>query len=126
VRGFGEGAARDPLDYVERLAGWADGLVRRLERRGARAHVVRYEDLVRAPAATLEALLGYMEADAGEATVKAMLDVLETEMPELGRHHTSPNASASIGRWREDLDAELQRACERSFGRALAAFGYEI
>ena len=125
VRGFGEGAARDPLDYVERLAGWADGLVRRLERRGARAHVVRYEDLVRAPAATLEALLGYMEADAGEATVKAMLDVLETEMPELARHHTSPDASASIGRWREDLDAELQRACERSFGRALAAFGYE-
>jgi hypothetical protein len=126
VQGFGEGAARDPLDYVERLGGWADGMVRRLERRGPRAHVLRYEDLVGAPATTLGALLEYLEADAGEATVKAMLDVLETEMPELARHHTSPDASASIGRWQTDLDDELQRACERSFGRALAAFGYDF
>ena len=125
VRGFGEGTARDPRDYVERLGGWAHGLVRAFERRGDRAHVVRYEDLVREPAATLDALLGYLEADAAPARVEAMTAVLESEMPELARHATSPDAAASIGRWRTDLDAEVVQACERSFGAALEVFGYE-
>jgi hypothetical protein len=125
VRGFGEGAARDPLDYVERLGGWAHGLVRSFARRGERAHVVRYEDLVRDPAATLAALLEYLGADAAPARVEAMIGVLESEMPELARHTTSPDAAASIGRWRTDLDEQLVQACERAFGPALEAFGYE-
>jgi Sulfotransferase family len=125
VRGFGEQAADDPLDYVDRLEGWAEGMVQSLARRGSRAQVLRYEDLVREPEATLEALLRYLEVDASEALVATMLDGLETQMPELGEHATSPNPLASIGRWHSDLDDELKRACERSFGRALEAFGYE-
>jgi Sulfotransferase family len=125
VRGFGEGAARDALDYVERLGKWARGLVRSFERRGERGHVVRYEDLVREPAATLHALLEYLDADAAPARVDAMIGVLESEMPELARHTTSPDAAASIGRWRTDLDEQLVQACARSFGPALEAFGYE-
>jgi Sulfotransferase family len=125
VRGFGEGGADGPLDYVERLAGWAEGLVRSHDRRRGRASVLRYEDLVRSPRETLEALLGYLGVEAGEASVARMLDSLGTEMPELARHATSMDAQASIGRWRSDLDDELKRACERSFGRALEAFGYE-
>jgi hypothetical protein len=54
-----------------------------------------------------------------------MVGVLETEMPELARHTTSPDAAASIGRWREDLDERLAKACERAFGEALDVFGYE-
>jgi hypothetical protein len=54
-----------------------------------------------------------------------MLDGLRTEMPELADHATSPDAGASIGRWRSDLDDDLKRACERSFGQALETFGYE-
>jgi hypothetical protein len=125
VRGFGEGAADDPLDYVDRLAGWAEGLVRRLARRRERAHVLRYEDLVLDPRAALEGLLEYLEADASEAAIGDMLDVLRTEMPELAQHTTSPDAESSIGRWRSDLDDELKLACERAFGPALEAFGYE-
>ena len=125
VRGFGEGAAADPIDYVRRLSGWAEGMVRRLERRGGRAHVLRYEELALEPRATLEGLLRYLEADAGASTLAAMLDALAEEMPELAEHTTSPDAESSIGRWRTDLDDELKRACEASFGRALEAFGYE-
>ena len=125
VRGFGEGAAEDPIDYVRRLAGWAEGMVRRLERRRGRAHVVRYEELVLEPRAALEGLLRYLEADCGASTVEAMLVALGEEMPELAEHTTSADAKASIGRWRTDLDDGLQRACEASFGRALEVFGYE-
>jgi hypothetical protein len=126
VRGFGEGSADGPLDYVDRLAGWAEGLVRRLDRRRAQSHVLRYEDLVRDPRAALTALLEYLGVDAREPAVGAMVASLHTEMPELAQHTTSPDAEGSIGRWRSDLDEELKRACERSFGPALAAFGYEI
>jgi hypothetical protein len=125
VQGFGEGAADGPLDYVERLAGWAEGLVRSYERRRARARVLRYEDLVREPRESLESLLAYLDVDAGEGAVTNMLEVLREEMPELAQHATAPDADASIGRWRSDLDDEVARACERSFGTALETFGYE-
>jgi Sulfotransferase family len=125
VQGFGEGAADDPLDYVGRLGGWAEGLVRSFERRRGRAHALRYEDLVRDRRATLERLLEYLEVDASEPVVSGMVDALRAEMPELAEHATAQDADASIGRWRTDLDEDLKRACERSFGLALETFGYE-
>jgi Sulfotransferase family len=124
VRGFGEGAADGAVDYVDRLAGWADGLVQRFARRQGRAHLLRYEDLVREPRATLGALLEYLEVDAGSDVVGGMLEATRTEMPELARHTTSADPAASVGRWVTELDDELKRACERSFGAALETFGY--
>jgi hypothetical protein len=125
VRGFGEGSAEGPLDYVGRLAGWAEGLVRRLERRRGQSHVLRYEELVRDTGATLAGLLDYLQVDAGDTAVQTMVASLGNEMPELAHHATSPDPEDSIGRWRSDLDEELKRACARSFGPALEAFGYE-
>jgi hypothetical protein len=125
VRGFGEGAAEGPVDYVDRLAGWADGLVQRFARRPGRAHLLRYEDLVRDPQAALGALLEYLEVDAGSEVVAGMLDATRAEMPELAGHTTSGNPEASVGRWVAELDDDLKRACERSFGTALEAFGYQ-
>ncbi|PWU24855.1 MAG: hypothetical protein C5B48_04290 [Candidatus Rokuibacteriota bacterium] len=125
VRGFGEGAAEDPVDYVRRLAEWADGMVRRLERRGSRVQVLRYEELVRDPRTALEGLLRHLGVDAAAGTVATMVDALAEKMPALARHTTSPDAESSIGRWRTDLDEQLEQACEASFGRALEAFGYE-
>jgi hypothetical protein len=124
VQGFGEGAADGPLDYVERLGGWAEGLVRSFDRRRGRAHALRYEDLVREPRATLDALLEYLGVDASGTVVSGLLESLRAEMPELARHATSPDPDASIGRWRADLDDELKAACERSFSLALETFGY--
>jgi len=125
VRGFGEGAAAGEVDYVDRLAGWARSLVRSYERRAGGAHVVRYEDLVVDPAATLSALLAYLEVEGSTGTVSRMREALATEMPELAEHGTAADPAASIGRWRSDLGDELQQACARSFSEALAAFGYE-
>jgi sulfotransferase family protein len=124
VRGFGEGASDGAVDYVDRLAGWADGLVRRFARRQGRAHLLRYEDLVRDPRPTLAALLEYLEVDPGEGAVARMLEATRTEMPELARHTTSADPAASVGRWVTELDDDLKRACDRSFGAALETFGY--
>jgi hypothetical protein len=125
VRGFGEGAADGAVDYVGRLGGWAQGLVRSYSRRAGRAHVLRYEELVAEPRAALTGLLEYLGVDARNAAVARMLEALGTEMPELARHATSASPDASIGRWRSELDEDLRRACEQSFGEALATFGYE-
>jgi Sulfotransferase family len=125
VRGFGEGAAAGEADYVDRLAGWATNLVRSWERRSSSAHLVRYEDLVAAPDATLSGLLAYLGVDASAATVSGMREAVTDEMPELAGHETSADAAASIGRWRRDLADEVQEASARSFREALAAFGYE-
>jgi Sulfotransferase family len=125
VRGFGEGAADSPIDYVNRLRSWADGLVRTFARRGATAHVLRYEDLVLERRSALRALLEYLEVDAGDVTISRMLEASSGEMPELAEHRTSSAPGASIGRWRTELDDDLQEACARSFDAALQTFGYE-
>jgi hypothetical protein len=125
VKGFGEANADGAVDYVDRLSGWAHALVRSFERRSTRAHLVRYEDLVREPVATLTSLLSYLGIDASSAAVDQMRAALTTDMPQLAQHATTPDPGASIGRWRGDLGEELTRACERSFGEALAVFGYE-
>ena len=124
VRGFGEGAASSPIDYVNRLGGWADGLVRSFARRRATAYVLRYEDLVLETRSALHALLEYLGVDASEATISRMVEAAGGEMPELAEHRTSSGPGASIGRWRTELDDDLQKACARSFGAALETFGY--
>jgi hypothetical protein len=124
VKGFGEEGARDELDYVRRLEVWATNLLESWRHRADRAHLVRYEDLVLEPAATLEGLLAYVGVATDEETIERMLDVLGEDLPELEDHHTAPDAKASIGRFRRDLPPDLARACEQSFGEALEAFGY--
>jgi hypothetical protein len=124
VRGFGEGAASSPIDYINRLGGWADGLVRSYTRRRASAHVLRYEDLVLETRSALGALLEYLQVDSSEATISRMLDAASLELPELAEHRTSGAPAASVGRWRTELDEDLQKACARSFDAALQTFGY--
>jgi len=39
-------------------------------------------------------------------------------------HRTVPDPSATIGRWRHELDESLQPVADEVFGEALAEFGY--
>jgi hypothetical protein len=113
------------------------GLIRRLDdrrvrhlldswtSRSERAHLVRYEDLIRQPDETLASLLGYLDLDASPAAIKGLIERASKDTPDLKKHRTSESPEASIGRWRRDLSPELQAACETAFGDALATFGYE-
>jgi hypothetical protein len=125
VKGFGREAAESDRDYVESLTGWAANLKRSFEQRSGRSMLVRYEDLVLDPAPALRALLEYVGVDHGEQVVAGMLEAVAEELPALAQHPTAADPRSSIGRWREELTGELLEACERAFGPALEAFGYE-
>ena len=94
------------------------------KRRRDRALLVRYEDLMTEPQATLTAVLEYLGLDAGAGAVEAMLSGAGRPLPEMDRHRTTASPEASIGRWRQDLDPALAEQCERVLGDAIAALGY--
>jgi hypothetical protein len=114
------GSDREWLAYLRQnflvlRAAWRD--------RGEPGSLVRYEELVRDPAATLPPLLGILGLDAAPRTIAGM--IAAAEGPELRGHGTSNSPRASIGRWRNDLSPELHLAVQETFGDLLADFGYE-
>ena len=85
-----------------------------------RAHLVRYEDLVRSPHETLTAMLDYLGLEGGGDTIDAML----AASPEQASHRTTPDLEASVGRWRDE-DDDFRTLIEREFDDLLPEFGYE-
>jgi hypothetical protein len=121
---FGRAEAADDAEYVQTtVANSARRLLRRLRERGDAAHLVRYEDLIREPAATLGATMRYLGIDADEAAVAATLARAEAES--LDEHRTTEKASASIDRWKRDLSPELAAICAEVLDPVLTEFGYE-
>jgi hypothetical protein len=103
----------------------ARGLVDYMQRRGDRAHLMRYEDLVTRPEATLTRLLEFIGADSRSATATAMVEALAQERDRAVHHATTTSAEQSIGRWRNELDGDQQKLAEHLFRPHLDAFGYE-
>ena len=124
VFGPGSGAT------IEEMIRWlshsgASGLVDYAQRRGDRAHLLRYEDLVTRPEATLTGVLEFIGAGSGDETVAAMLGALAQERDRAADHATTNSAAQSIGRWRNELDAGQQELAEHLFRPHLDALGYE-
>lgn len=122
--GFGRRPSLTDAEYIQRLGTRTAGLIKSWQERRDRSHLLRYEDLILRPAETIEGINAYLGDEVPSGTAEAMLDGLRARGPETERHSTSPDAEASIGRWRRDLDPELQRACHEAFGEALEVFGY--
>jgi hypothetical protein len=122
-QGFGRDRVASDAEYVsERLSESVASFMHAWRTRSAGAHLVRYEDLVREPRATLAAILDHLELDTPSATLDAMLESLRAHEADV--HRTSA-AEDSIGRWRTDLQEDVKAACERAFGEALHELGYE-
>ena len=127
-RGFGDfGRARAATDeaWLAELRNGAIRLYETAQKRGGAARIVRYEDLVADPVATLAGLLAYLELDAAPATVAAMVDAAAAEIPELRDHRTSATVDASLGRWRRDLPPAEQEMVRAAFDDVLPPFGYD-
>jgi hypothetical protein len=92
--------------------------------RGDPTSLVRYEDLVRDPTATLPPLLASLGLDAAPETVSRLIAAAAPDAPELRGHGTAGSPDASIGRWRHDVPPELLAAIEETFGDLLQEFGY--
>jgi hypothetical protein len=125
-RGFGPQAGASMEETIRWLSyNGASGLVDYAERRGARAQVLRYEDLVTRPAEALTEVLTHIGADDRPQTVSAMLEALAAEGERRDSHATTDSAQRSVGRWRDELDADQQALAEHLFRPQLDALGYE-
>jgi len=115
----------DPAAWIaEEFRPRIAAVVESWKRRRDCALLVRYEDLMREPQATLTAVLEYLGLDAGAGAVEAMLAGAGRPLPGMEQHRTTASPQASIGRWRQDLEPALAEQCERVLGDAIAALGY--
>lgn len=122
---FGRGQSPSDEAYVHGLARQAKVLVECWRRRSPMTHLVRYEDLIRRPTETLQAVFEYLGIDAGDVSIQMVLQRALEETPELRQHRTSPSALSSIGRWKADLPVSLRPVCESAFAEVLQECGYE-
>lgn len=91
------------------------------------AHLVRYEDLILHPQATLSSLLGYLGLAADAAVVDRLFALATTrEAGVLQAHRTSVDPQASIERWRRDLDAVWRVRSGELLREELGLFGYVV
>lgn len=123
-RAFGREHFKDDAEYVAAFAAPATTLLNRWHRRSDEAHLVRYEDLVLEPVATLTGVFEYLGLAADAGTVEGVLEAGTREAPGMRDHRTTRDAAASIGRWRSDLPAELADEADRALAGVLTEFGY--
>jgi hypothetical protein len=92
-------------------------------RRDPACHELRYEDLVQNPEPTLRALLTFLDLPWDEALLRPAAVAPSTDPHEFKA--ASAIETASIGRWRNDLDAAALRALEPLIGPLLRDLGYD-
>jgi hypothetical protein len=123
---FGRTADESDAQYVEtRLYNSARDLLGRRRALGDAAHVVRYEELIQSPAATLGSLMEFLGIEPDQEEIAATLERAESEAPNMDPHKTSDKISASIGRWERDLSPEMIAVCGEVLDPVLTEFGYE-
>lgn len=123
--GFGHEAEMSKAEYlVERVRADAEDLIDRWQRRGDAALLVRYEDLVLEPEATLGRVFGYLEVEADEAAVGAVLELANQQTELLDQHRTVSDPVQTIGRWRRDLPDDLAEESNHLLAPLLEPFGY--
>jgi hypothetical protein len=124
--GFGHDERMSKADYLtERVRVDAHELLDRWRRRGQAAHLVRYEDLMLEPRATLTALFEHLQVEADERTLDDLLAVATRPSELLDTHRTVADPAQTIGRWRRDLPDELAEQCNEVLADVLEAFGYD-
>ena len=121
---FGRADAASDADHARRFRRFVADLLGSWHRRAGRAHLVRYEDLIRQPRETISGLLDYLELETGPGVLARLVDSVAERDPASDVYRTSATAEASIGRWREHLAPDVLEACEEVFGPALERFGY--
>jgi hypothetical protein len=123
---FGREHVDSDAEYIRSVVlKQALGVLQRWEEQKDRAHLVRYEDLVSEPEATLEAAFEFVGVEPSPDVVRRTLAIARSDAPSMDHHRTAGDPAATMGRWREDLSSELISACAESLDPVLEAFGYE-
>ncbi len=121
----GFGFEGDFAAYMTRFAASMRAYVDYCRRRKSRVHVLRYEDLVRAPEKALERCLAFLGLERRPETVREMIAQALVPSEDTREHMTSASAAASIGRHRSELSPDQLQALNRELAESLEFFGYE-
>lgn len=118
---------REHVDSDEQFVRWqaniANSLAAGWRQRRDSALLVRYEDLVADVPAGLARILDYLELDAAPALIGGIVDRAQARLDRI-QHRTTPNVSASSGRWQTDLPPALKELANEAFADPLQELGY--
>ena len=123
---FARQSAASDEDYVRSLAWSTAAEMARWQQLGEDAVLLRYEDLVLAPAGSLKRVFGYLEIDDSDERVAAIIEAATRHESSLHHHRTSESPEASIGRWRRDLNPEVQELARELFREFLECLDYPL
>ncbi len=123
--GFGRDQVDSDAEYVRWWRGGIEQSLFEWQDRSDAALRLKYEDLIREPAATLQRIFAHVGVDHDRTTVEAVLDRAVSGKRDAQKlHRTANDADASIDRWRSEFTPELERAAEESLADLVEAFGY--
>lgn len=123
-KAFGEEAAGGEEDWIVGLGRRTQTLYDRACDPAVDALLVRYEDLILEPVATVRRLLDYLGLESDDQRIDRMLTAARTDTAELKGHRTTEGPKASVQRWRTDLDEKLLRLCDRHYAKLLSDLEY--
>lgn len=125
--GFGRDTIPDDSEYIRSLASGAHVLLARMHQSQGACLLIRYEDLVTDPGATVQLICSYLGLSRLEPANHPDEMVRRAHASEhvFGGHRTTASSSDSIGRWRRDMPRELLHACVEHLDEVLVTFGYE-
>lgn len=115
-------------EFIAGLSRTFSFLLKRKHSEAGSVHFVRYEDLILDPCTSLGKIFNYLELDSSPKTIEKVLQDASKDTPELVNHRTtrSGKVADSIGRWREDLNAESKEASKYYLGNILNELGYPL
>lgn len=124
--GFGRREGEAPEAYIRRMGNAALSFHHEWELRKDYSYLVRYEDLILEPAVTLKGLSDFLGLESSARTIETVLEEAERESNSYKAHRTSGSVRTSMGRWKRELDPELQKIIRDVFEVALEGFGYSL
>lgn len=122
TKDFGMCGVSTDQEFLEVIRERAMGLVSSVQSRDQNVYIMKYEDLIQDPVATVSAALDYAGIAGDVALVEKILNEVRTH--DHDAHRTSASANSSIGRWQHDLPEVLRRNCDLALSEALHAFDY--
>jgi hypothetical protein len=110
--------------FVVRVVEEFRQLLAALNERRASALLVRYEDLVAEPHATLRRIAEYAGVDASPDVIERMIEATRMDDEATRAHRTTDNGPGSVGRYRYDMNEDLRGLCQAIGGDLLSRLGY--
>jgi hypothetical protein len=123
---FGRQKVGTDEELIEVIRSDLLSLVLRWKYRSSRGVLLRYEDLMCSPKATLCEMLDALALDSSAKVVNSMVRAGNEVTAEVNTHRTTPDGLSSVGRWTKDLELRLQEMCNDAFSGLLDEVGYSL